>query len=555
MYIAPNSTIKILRGVPLTSNYEHSIWFSKVEPRTQYEFFNSKTKFTFDNQMYQRQSKGTMRVRMTIGALYDCNYLMFQNNGFGNKWFYAFITNAEYVNNEVSEITYVLDVIQTWWYEWTFGSCFIERCHTTTDELYEHTIEEGLPCGDAYISPTLLADNQIQHIDMNDMGVVLLATEEPDGTKPTRQIINNVYVPLRVVFYHMSDSTEMNNLKQEINDYIDAGKEDSIVAIYQFPWMFRPGDNNEIRTYVKDVTYNVANVKNNKCNIYPYRFLRVTNNAGTTADFHYEDFVTTPDGSIPGVRHLEFDIAGTAVTMPAILCYPKNHRNIVSDYDFGITSGDLPEIGFVGDAFKAWWAQAKYAIMGNAGKASWQGAMTVMGQSMSNELQTTNFNRTVHRGKTLAPAQMSPATAGAMDAGTSFVNLAYDSLAEAQQKMIEPSDLHGQGLINSLNMGLGRMRYSFIPMTVKPDILAQIDDYFDRFGYRVNINATPNLIARPHWTFIKTAGCTFKDIKAPSDDMDMISAIFDKGITFWKNGNEVGSYELDNSPEANNNNG
>ena len=33
----------------------------------------------------------------------------------------------------------------------------------------------------------------------------------------------------------------------------------------------------------------------------------------------------------------------------------------------------------------------------------------------------------------------------------------------------------------------------------------------------------------------------------PADDMAKIKACYNNGITFWRNGNEVGNYSLDNS--------
>ena len=76
----------------------------------------------------------------------------------------------------------------------------------------------------------------------------------------------------------------------------------------------------------------------------------------------------------------------------------------------------------------------------------------------------------------------------------------------------------------------------------------RIDDYFTRFGYALGINAIPQINVRPHWTYVKTIGCTVKG-SIPSDDMKKICSIYDKGITFWRNANEVGNYSLDNSPQ------
>ena len=38
--------------------------------------------------------------------------MMFQNSAYGDKWFYAFITSVEYVNDVTSNISFEIDVMQ-----------------------------------------------------------------------------------------------------------------------------------------------------------------------------------------------------------------------------------------------------------------------------------------------------------------------------------------------------------------------------------------------------------------------------------------------------------
>lgn len=73
-----------------------------------------------------------------------------------------------------------------------------------------------------------------------------------------------------------------------------------------------------------------------------------------------------------------------------------------------------------------------------------------------------------------------------------------------------------------------------------------IDDYFTMFGYAIKRVKVPNRNSRPHWNYVKTIGCTLTG-SIPSDDMKKICNIYNNGITFWKNGSEIGHYELDNT--------
>ena len=117
MYIQPQTNIRILQNVPLDTTYVHTIYFSSAS--AQQTYFASKQKYNLSSYTYQRVNNGIARVGIKADSLYDCNYMMFQNTAYGSKWFYAFITSVEFVNNECSEITFELDVMQTWFFNYT----------------------------------------------------------------------------------------------------------------------------------------------------------------------------------------------------------------------------------------------------------------------------------------------------------------------------------------------------------------------------------------------------------------------------------------------------
>ena len=145
MYIEPNTTIRVLKNVPLDNSYEHTLYFANKTAQTNY--FMGLTKHPLVNQSYQRVQKGVARVQIKAEDLYDCNYIMFQNTNFGDKWFYAFITGVEYVNNIVSEITFEIDVMQTWYFDYTLQKCYVEREHSVTDNIGENIVTEPVDLG------------------------------------------------------------------------------------------------------------------------------------------------------------------------------------------------------------------------------------------------------------------------------------------------------------------------------------------------------------------------------------------------------------------------
>ena len=111
-----------------------------------------------------------------------------------------------------------------------------------------------------------------------------------------------------------------------------------------------------------------------------------------------------------------------------------------------------------------------------------------------------------------------------------------------------PNQAHGS-VTNSSFFTQGKKGFEFFTMVPFSDDLRIIDEFFDLYGYSIHRVQTPNLAARPHWTFIKTVDACIlpKTDGLPASDLKEICKIFDRGITWWRNGSEVGDYSLDNS--------
>ena len=141
MYIEPNTNIRLLKDVPLDNTYKHSIYFGSSGAQVSY--FSGKTKYNLSRQTYQRVNLGVSRVGINANNLYDCNYMMFQNSSYGSRWFYAFINSVEYVNDNLTQITFQLDELQSWFFDYDLLPCIIERQHTETDEIGDSLTSEG----------------------------------------------------------------------------------------------------------------------------------------------------------------------------------------------------------------------------------------------------------------------------------------------------------------------------------------------------------------------------------------------------------------------------
>lgn len=501
-YVNPNTNIKILTGIPLDNTYEHTIYFNNRQ--TQANYFAARTLYDLTAQSYQRIQRGKMRVKVNAENLYNANYLMFQNAAFGNKWFYAFIVAVEYINDAVSEISFEIDVMQTWLegvgLDYLLGECFVEREHTQTDVLFENLVEENLDIGSEYLI------NHEDSYDMSAMRVLIMVNRdtEASGQMPG-QTINGIYSPVYIIDGLNPSSPSL--IDSAISNYL----EDEIICVYQYPAFIDSNNGQDVKAIAKNTgSLDGYTPRNKKLFNYPYNFLLVSNNSGQTANYRWEDFDS------PAAN---FTIKGVKISTPSVLCYPRYYRGLNEGFDDGITYANFPECAWSGDTFKAWWAQNKASFVTS-------GLITAVNDLVGKESAGSFSNDMPGLGLTT-------------------YEMILSKVAQIQDIKAMPNQTHGKTQTDSLNPAMGRVKFSFYNMTIKSAYARIIDDYFDRFGYACRKNKIPNTHVRPHWTFTKTLGCCIRG-SIPADDMRKICSIYDNGITFWLNGSEIGDYSLDN---------
>lgn len=159
MYIEPNSTIYLLRNVPLDNTYTDTMWFENAS--SQWTHFKTRVDtdggLVFERNTYQRVNRNSCRLQVNADAIYNYNYMMFRNTNYGNKWFYAFITSIDWINNETAQINYEIDVMQTWAFDYILGQCLVEREHSATDEAGDNLQPEPFDFGE-YVNDEIQTD-------------------------------------------------------------------------------------------------------------------------------------------------------------------------------------------------------------------------------------------------------------------------------------------------------------------------------------------------------------------------------------------------------------
>lgn len=292
MYIQPQTNIRILQNVPLDTTYEHTIYFSSAS--AQQSYFAGKQKYNLGNYTYQRVNKGVARVGIKADSLYDCNYMMFQNSAYGSKWFYAFITSVEFVNNECSEITFELDVMQTWFFNYDMEYSLVEREHVDDDVAGFHIEPENVELGEYVFN-----DYKNLSAVLNPLAVYILVNDTDEAS--SGNVYDGVYGGCTLYAYNLSDTSGINTL---INTYNQ--KPEAIVAMYMAP-VIGVGEaipDGGMTVKYSDNAYTVSgeaeavNVgsweidgykpKNRKLFTYPYNFFSIGNNDGSSLALRYE---------------------------------------------------------------------------------------------------------------------------------------------------------------------------------------------------------------------------------------------------------------------------
>lgn len=536
MYIQPSTNIRLLSGVPLDNTYEHTIYFETEAAQRAY--FQGKTKRNLTAQTFQRVERGIARVQVPIGECYDCNYMMFQNTLFSTKWFYAFITSVEYINNEVSEIRFELDDHQSWLFDYTLGECYIERQHTETDVIGGNIVPEPVALGEYVFNKRPAVNEGYKKLNFPNVNnahdfsslAVIVAIVDVRGTVSQGQVYDGIYGAAELWAYKANDVTSIN---AKIESYLSSP--DSILSIYMLPLaallQVVPDGGVKLQTFTGGASSRHEAValtgyeqldgyvpKNKKLYTYPFNFFQVDNGAGRALTLRYEFFEDLKP----------YLMTKATITQPVqVALWPAGYKNAGSRSDGGFIGDEpllteslelngYPMCSWNVDTYKAWVAQNSVPLALNTAAA--------IGQTAISATFSTN------------PAAV---------AASGGISVVSNMLSQAYVNSIAADMCKGSFNNGGVNCAAGYQTFYGGRVSITGDMAKRIDDFMDFFGYQINELKTPNRAARPHWTYIKTATCVVSG-SVPNDSMKRIIDSYNRGITWWRLGDEVGDYSLDN---------
>ena len=604
MYIAPDTLIYLIKGIRLDPTYQNTIYFADASAQQRY--FQSKAYVTLDRHTYQRKTLGRIRIGMPIGSVYGTSYMMFKNTSFENKWFYAFVTNYEYINDDTTDIFYEIDLVQTYLFDYVPLECMVERMsHPETDAVGANILPEGLDTGEYYYSeiadPNLLWNGAWK--------IVVFTTLDSLGSGQSAihgSIMGGLYSGLNYYSFD-ADQTGVDAVNAYLSQVSACGAESSVVAIVMIPSVLMASIGPTDATYTFSIDMSGQSLggytpRNKKLLTSPFRGIYLTNGQGGCASYAAEYFV---NASLPTFT-LHFSLGAVS----DCLVQPNNYRGGARQYGLELTG--FPQCAYTTDGYKAWMArnsgfltlaQTELEIQSDyqTQALSLQDASVGIQRQASNlDLSYTNKStQNTLQGLRLQSQQMSAPGAqfwSAVDnwkkldfSGTNYAmeqnNLARQNANQgldytreqkeitnegfanqtanianqrayanastelgvqklAMQKHVAsltPPQFHGQS-VGSASKQFGDFGYHAGIFRIREDCAQRLDDYFDLYGYAQNRIMPPYRQTRKHWTYLKTRGAHFQNLRVPAGEMEAIEHLYDGGMRWWTDGDIIGGY-------------
>lgn len=563
-YIEPNSEIVLLKNIRVDSSYENTIYFPSKAAQEAYFFQSSKILAHLLRHSYNRTRANTIKVKLPVSVAEQATYMAFKNTAHENKWFYCFVDDFNYINENTTEIVYHLDYIQTYFIEeCTLQQCYVEREHDPSDITGSNRVPE--PIGSDHYKYSL----KWECGSMKDYSVVVSASLK-EAVTPTYEdgYQQGMFNGLEVKHYPITEPYDATDILIKLQDmlgdgnYIDptTGVTDrqQVVSLIMFPTAYCQEDDygNPFET-LEGFTPTRTDVdgyvpKNNKLFTAPYKALILTNGIGSGITMDYDDF--------SGDR-IDFRIWGVCSGSGEVCCVPQWYKGVKDNLDFKLMINGFPQCAYTLDSYRAWVAGGgdKYQKMGlisSIADGVKSGLETAWGyltndvkdsHNYENAINTPNPNMINYNLRRAEQSREMMELENAKNASQSANVFAKGGIKYIESKYESGNMVNVPVGENSASCLVAARELTFrcYELNIVKEDAERIDNFFTMYGYATNKIKVPNINQRPQWNFVKTNGCVITG-NIPNAIRTTIEQIFDSGIRFWNNGDNIGNYSLNN---------
>ena len=539
MAVTPNTDVYLLK-CPLELDEANQINFASAT--AQYNYFSSLPKLEGDNFTYQRKDS-IIRFPAHIDTLLEYTYVMYRNTNYGTKWFYAYITDMQYINDNMTAITIKTDSWQTWCFDITMKKSFVEREHVADDTFGKHTVPENLDVGEFVCNGT---PDKVTYAKANDTDLspvvlfqvtktTLKASGMADYTFPsaTLGIHNGIPQGCSCFGLRLKAST-VGTIHAVCGIYDSYGAGDAIVSISLVPYFAAgawetktdsSGDSYLVpkdswatgvlsdNTISRNTTIDSYTPKNKKLFTGEFNYLYLTNNAGADITYHWENFA---DGDMDYRIVYAIDQGGSIKIYPTNSIKSSRSLSLGDGWNEGVLGAKLPNISWSSDYYLNWKA--------------------VNGQNIA--VQTTleglGFGVNAINGR------------GDFFQTLDFASGVASTMQSIRQAEMTPPQAKGNIAAGDMAFSNYESAFTFRKMSVRAEYAQRIDDYLSAYGYRVNTFKTPQFTSRTYWNYLKTKGIAI-EAKIPQANLQEIKDMFNNGVTMWHNPTYFLDYSQTNS--------
>jgi hypothetical protein len=570
------TNIRLMSGIPFTSDYKNSRWFDNITDQTNY-FLNKNSVFLISESNFQRIENHTfISVNEGIDDLWNVNYIMFQNASYNNKWFYAFVTKLEYKQKKTTYIYFEIDVLQTWMFQLNFKPSFVVREHcplwNEDGSPVINTVDEGLNYGTEY--DVVFADNCKPYNDIFFLVIVCKsAMHDSNNIDPT---LNGLPQPLSYYVHPFKlDGSDLNvsvggggltlskitevikgimTQTKAINDVVSLYVTDYIGCDTPLSEGYVTFDSNRFQkvtigtidtVYVKSIpsyepitkTFtdkyaNYHDVTESKLLMYPYTVLILDDFKGNRRVLKNE-YINNKD--------INLFIKGSLGTENKVAYSIDDYNQLVTDtyayvtgMENAVINNNPNDIPILNDYLAAFLQGHKNSINVQKQSAYFNGIVGGI----------TSGAGAMAAGWTGNAAGVAQGLGGIVSSGGNAI-LQIQAI-EAKQKDIGniPPSIASMGSNSNFDYGNYFYGMYLIKKQIKPEYIKKLTDFFNMFGYKKNEVKIPNLHTRQYWNYVQTLNCMITG-DMNNQDLQIVKNIFDNGITLWHT-DDIGNYALTN---------
>lgn len=549
--MARNSELILCSNIRLDRAYSNVIDYSESDMLS----LCRTNKIAGDSNYSFIRSESRLVTSIPYGTALQGNYIAFQNPDYSNKWFFGFVDDVKYVNDNSTEIYYTIDQFSTWFRDLTLNDCLVVREHTNDDTIGSNTIEESINAGE------MISEDETKDSSFNDFALIIESDYNPETQKEFNlfHMQNGIFFGSGLYIFRFTldglniqgsaSRTAISNAMLFMGDVIARKTADFIKGMFVVPTALLDLGNiashtvpaheglaeYSFETFVspsgtpsyfdinvaKKTSFSGYNVKNNKCLVFPYNYLFVTNNAGNQAIYKYEDFLNPSNATFQFVGALQIGGSGRLI--------PRNYRTLDSNQgdnvDESLPLGKYPTFEWSSDAFTNWLTENAVNIASSV-------ALGVAGVGAS-----------AITGGLSAPVSGAIATGAGMSASQNVLSLVGGFV---QAKLLP--NIEGGQNTGDVNYSAQLNGFTIKRMRPKLEYLRILDDYFSTYGYKTLRNKIPNITGRAYWNYVEIGqNESIGHGSIPADALSTINDAFHSGVTIWHNHANIGNYELSNT--------